>query len=99
LRRRTIALRHGGLRWLHVDDDTLVYLRVHPEGRTLVQLTRAAAGPVTLDAAALGIDRGAAALDHDDLTVEAGAVELLATSAPTARVWTLPPLHLEPITS
>jgi alpha-glucosidase len=97
LRRRTVALRHGGLRWLHVDDDTLVYLRAHPEGRALVQLTRTATGPVPLDAAALGLDRGAAALDHDDLAVRAGAVDLPATSAPTARVWTLPPLHLEPI--
>jgi alpha-glucosidase len=97
LRRRTVALRHGGLRWLHVDDDTLVYLRAHPEGRALVQLTRAATGAVTLDAAALGIDRGAAALDHDALAVDDEGLVLPATSTPTARVWTLPPLRLEPI--
>jgi alpha-glucosidase len=97
LRRRTVALRHGGLRWLHVDDDVLVYLRTHPEGRALVQLTRAATGPVTLDADALGIDRGAAALDHGDLAVRGGAVELPATNGASARVWTLPPLRLEPI--
>jgi alpha-glucosidase len=97
LRRRTVALRHGGLRWLHVSDDTLVYLRTHPEGRALVQLTRAATGLVTLDAVALGIDRGVAALDHDDLAVRAGGVALPPTDVPVARVWTLPPLDVQPL--
>jgi alpha-glucosidase len=97
LRRASVALRHGGLRWLHVDDDTVVYLRPHPDQRVLVQLTRAATGAVELDAATLGIEGGTAALDHHDLEVRAGTVRLPATDRATARVWVLPPAHLEPI--
>jgi alpha-glucosidase len=99
LRRGSIALCHGGLRWLHVDDDVLVYLRPHPDQRVLVQLTRDATEAVVLDAVGLGIDRGTAGLDHDDLTVRAGRVELPATTGATARVWLLPPPDLEPITT
>jgi alpha-glucosidase len=96
LRRRSVALRHGGLRWLHVADDVIVYLRPHPEERVLVQLTRAAADGVDLDAHVLGIDGGTAALGHDDLAVEAGRIRLPAADRATARVWVLPPAPLEP---
>jgi alpha-glucosidase len=97
LRRSSIALRHGGLRWLHVDDDVLVYLRPHPDERVLVQLTRATADPVELDATTLAVDAGTAALDHDDLRVRDGHLHLPAADGATARAWRLPPLHLEPI--
>jgi alpha-glucosidase len=97
LRRASVALRHGGLRWLHVDDDSVVYLRPHPDQRMLVQLTRAATGSVDLDADALAIEGGTAALDHHDLEVRAGTVRLPATDRATARVWVLPPADLEPI--
>ncbi|GEP36412.1 alpha-glycosidase [Nocardioides psychrotolerans] len=39
-----VALRRGGLRWAHVDDDALMFLREHPEGSVLV-VARRAAGP------------------------------------------------------
>ncbi len=54
LRREHPALRHGGLRWLHVGDHSLTYLREHPDETLLVHVTRATAEPVTLPAAALG---------------------------------------------
>jgi alpha-glucosidase len=99
LRHRSVALRHGGLRWLHVDDDVLVYLRPHPAEQVLVQLTRSAADAVSLDAAALGLDtsahggdRGTALLDHDDLVVQAGQLQLPDADRATARAWTLPPV-------
>jgi alpha-glucosidase len=44
LRREHEALRRGGLRWVHVDDDALVFLREHPSGTVLVAARRAA-GP------------------------------------------------------
>ncbi|HEY0889539.1 MAG TPA: glycoside hydrolase family 13 protein [Nocardioides sp.] len=49
LRRAHVALRRGGLRWAHVDDDTLVYLREHPEETLLVAARRAPGDAITLD--------------------------------------------------
>lgn len=43
-RRDHIALRRGGLRWAYVDDDTLAFLREHPE-ETLLVVARRAPGP------------------------------------------------------
>jgi len=43
-----VALRRGGLRWAHVDDDTLMFLREHPEGSVLVCARRAAGLAVDL---------------------------------------------------
>jgi hypothetical protein len=63
----------------------------------LVQLTRATADPVELDATTLAVDAGTAALDHDDLRVRDGHLHLPAADGATARAWRLPPLHLEPI--
>ena len=39
-----VALRRGGLRWAHVGDDTLAFLREHPE-ETLLVVARRAPGP------------------------------------------------------
>ncbi|RJS46305.1 glycoside hydrolase family 13 protein [Nocardioides cavernaquae] len=44
LRREHTALRRGGLRWVHADEDTLAFLREHPDGNVLV-VARRAAGP------------------------------------------------------
>jgi alpha-glucosidase len=49
LRRQHVALRRGGLRWAYVDDDSLVYLREHPEGTILVAARRAAGAAIPLD--------------------------------------------------
>jgi alpha-glucosidase len=91
LRRATPALRYGGLRWVHVDDDVLVYLRVHPQGRVLVQLIRSVADPVTLDAVGLDLGPGVAALDHDDLVPSGTTAVLPGADGAVARVWLLPP--------
>ncbi|MDG4760150.1 glycoside hydrolase family 13 protein [Micromonospora sp. WMMD710] len=48
LRRGEPALRHGGLRRLHDDPDTLVFLREAPTGAVLVLARRAAGVPVRL---------------------------------------------------
>jgi alpha-glucosidase len=90
LRRTSVALRHGGLRWLHVGEDVLVYLRPHPDEQVLVQLARAATDRVVLDAETLGIQHGGALLDHDDLVAQAGRIELPGSARATARAWRLP---------
>ncbi len=48
LRREHVALRRGGLRWAYVDDDSLVFLREHPEGTVLVCARRASGGEIRL---------------------------------------------------
>jgi alpha-glucosidase len=42
LRREHPALIEGGLRWAYADDDTLAYLREHPDGTLLVVARRTA---------------------------------------------------------
>lgn len=53
LRRAEIALRRGGLRWLHIEEDALVLLRTHPEADVLVHLARCAHQEITLDLSTL----------------------------------------------
>lgn len=49
LRREQVALRRGGLRWLHAGADSLTFVRTHPDGDVLVHLARDAHPPVLLD--------------------------------------------------
>ena len=75
-RREHVALRRGGLRWAHVDDDTLVFVREHPEGDVLVAARRAAGPAVRLPAGQLlGADGG---LDGTVVVATDGAPEALA---------------------
>ena len=55
LRRECVALRRGGLRWVHAGQDALTFLREHPDQRVLVHVARAAHPPVTLPLRALGV--------------------------------------------
>lgn len=48
LRRDTHALRHGGLRWAHVEDDAIVFLRETDSQVALVHVSRAAHGGIEL---------------------------------------------------
>ncbi|MGO1205068.1 MAG: glycoside hydrolase family 13 protein, partial [Cellulosimicrobium funkei] len=84
------ALRRGGLRWVHVADDALVYLRETPEERVLVALARAPWGGVTLHPALVGHDGEPERL-HGALTLttyDGGA--RLAGDGPAVGVWRLP---------
>ncbi|MFC4020675.1 glycoside hydrolase family 13 protein [Micromonospora sp. GCM10011542] len=87
LRRGEPALRHGGLRWLHHDPDTLVYLREAPTGAVLVLARRAAGAPVRLAGlpAVENLYGGAPALRPDP----AGGLNLPG-DGPTFQVWRLP---------
>ncbi|HWC21451.1 MAG TPA: glycoside hydrolase family 13 protein [Flexivirga sp.] len=82
-RRREPALRHGGLRWLYVDDDTLVFLRETATEAILVAAGRDAAPSIelSLDADLVPVHQ-ASAIDAD-----AGRVRLPATDGALLRMW------------
>jgi alpha-glucosidase len=83
LRRSTPALRRGGLRFAHVDDDSLVLLR-ETAGQTAVVLLRRSAGePVRVAGlpAADNVHGGAGPLRPD------GSGVLLPGDGPTVQVW------------
>jgi alpha-glucosidase len=50
----SVALRHGGLRWLAVSDDAVTFLRQAPRESVLVHAARAAHTPVRLPSAVVG---------------------------------------------
>lgn len=57
VRRHSSALRTGGLRWVHVDEDALVFLRESPGETALVHAARSAHPSITFPVSALpGVD-------------------------------------------
>jgi alpha-glucosidase len=88
LRREHPALRRGGLRWAHVDDDTIAYLREHPDQTVLVVARRAAGSAFTLPAAAgrhlFGSEPGGA-----DLAAGPDGVEVPGSPGSRLDVWEL----------
>lgn len=52
-RREHVALRHGGIRFLHIEDDVLVFERVHADESVIVHLARDAHEPIRISTAAL----------------------------------------------
>ncbi|GAA1164882.1 glycoside hydrolase family 13 protein [Nocardioides aquiterrae] len=86
------ALRRGGLRWAHVSDDLLVFVREHPAGSVLVAARRGAAPAVALEAGPLGFGDGTLLLttgSEGDLAEVGGLVTVPATDGPSFSVWSL----------
>jgi alpha-glucosidase len=87
LRHKSVALRHGGLRWALVDDDVLCFLRETADERMLVLARREAGAPRRLaGVGAVGAENvygGATALCGPD-----GSVELPA-DGPAVQIWRL----------
>ncbi|MGD9960971.1 glycoside hydrolase family 13 protein, partial [Nocardioides sp.] len=54
LRNAHVALRRGGMRWLHASGDTLTFLREHHDQTLLVHANRVATDPVVVPTQALG---------------------------------------------
>jgi len=52
-RRNSSALRQGGLRWLAIDDDALVFLREAPGETVLIHAARADHVPIRIPAVVL----------------------------------------------
>ncbi|MEJ1090184.1 glycoside hydrolase family 13 protein [Microbacterium istanbulense] len=90
LRREHPVLATGGLRWLHIDDDTVVFVRESAEESVLVLATR---GDVDVELAPGLLAGGDAATDLvGDATLAAatdGAV-LLTPDGPAFAAWQLP---------
>ena len=88
LRRSHLALRRGGLRWAHVDADTISYVREHPAGSVLVVARRAAGDAFDLPVGAarhlFGSEPGGA-----DLVPGAGGIEVPRSDAPRVDLWEL----------
>jgi alpha-glucosidase len=92
LRHEHAALRRGGLRWAHVGDDVLVFVREHPEGSLLVAARRAAGPAVDLPAGPLGHADGSLLLStvpDAELTETDGVVTIPAADRPSFSIWTL----------
>ena len=87
------ALRRGGLRWAHVDDDALVFVRDHPSGSVLVAARRAGGPAVELPAGPLGFADGTPLLSSEEaapaLVATAGVVTIPAAGGARFDVWRL----------
>lgn len=90
LRRQHLALGAGGLRWLHVDEETLVFVRESADECVLVLATRGGAD-AELPAGVLADAATAEALFGDATlaTASDGAV-LLSADGPAFAAWALP---------
>ncbi|MFY1700374.1 alpha-amylase family glycosyl hydrolase [Micromonospora sp. WMMA1923] len=86
LRRDEPALRHGGLRRVYADADTLVFLRESPAGSVLVLARRAAGRPVRLVGLPAATNRYGGA---PDLRPDATGALVLPADGPTFQVWRL----------
>jgi alpha-glucosidase len=87
LRRSSDALARGGIRYAHVGDDAIAYLRESPRERVLCLAARAAHAPVRLPLAALGC-RELEALHGGDAAID-GAHAVLPADGPAFHVWRL----------
>lgn len=86
LRRQYPALRHGGLRWLAVHDDMVLFSRTGAGGDVLVQLSRAAHPPVGLPTQLLGAG-GLHPIDDAPPLVDEGGCIRLAADGPSFHLW------------
>jgi alpha-glucosidase len=95
VRRDSVALRRGGLRWVHVDADRIAWLREAQEESILVLLARAGGGPITLSAPLLGLDEGSQARNvYGGATLSAHAgLAVLPGDGPMVQMWELPGLR------
>jgi alpha-glucosidase len=86
-RRRSEALREGGMRWVHASQDALVFLRETGSEVALVHCARAAHSPVALPTRHLPGVASAATAYGPDLHVDGDDVVLKA-ERPMVGVWT-----------
>lgn len=89
IRRGSVALRRGGMRWAHAGPDCLVFLREAVGESALIHLSRAAHDPVTLPAGLLpGIAAGTAVYGDN---VSLGEDDVVLTGpGPQVSIWVWP---------
>jgi len=83
------ALRHGGLRWVHADDDVLVFLRESIDQTALVQCARAAHPPIQVSTKHLTGVAGVRTAYGRDL-IQSGESVTLTADTPEVNIWTWP---------
>jgi alpha-glucosidase len=83
------ALRRGGLRWVHADDDVLVFLRESTEQTALVHCARAAHDPVRVSSRHLSGVAGVHTAYGRDL-IQSGESVTLTADVPEVNIWTWP---------
>ncbi|MGO4102924.1 glycoside hydrolase family 13 protein [Leifsonia sp. YAF41] len=87
------ALNGGGIRWLHVGDDAVAFVRESAEGSVLILAARAGA-TVTLSGQAIGgADVAEPLVGGAELTVSAGDIRLTA-GGPSFTAWALPGINV-----
>jgi len=86
LRAGSPALRRGGLRWLVIDDDVLVFLREAPGETILVQAARAGHPPAQVPTSVVGRELVGLAGAPDLVADAAGSVSL-PDDGPAFRMW------------
>jgi alpha-glucosidase len=88
VRRTRAALRRGGQRWAHVDDDTIAFVREHPEGSVLVVARRASGPsfelPLRLEEHLLGTEQQTPGAGSEN-----GRTVIAATDGPRLDIWSL----------
>src|SRR5690606_10624409 len=90
LRRAHSALASGGMRWLHVDEETVVFVRESAAESVLVLATR---GGTEVELALGALPRAAeaeAVFGDATLAVASDGAVMLAADGPAFAVWTLP---------
>ncbi|MDF2145475.1 glycoside hydrolase family 13 protein [Knoellia sp. p5-6-4] len=86
-RNESVALREGGMRWVHADDDALVFLRESPTEVALVHCARHAHDAVHITTSRLpGIEAGVAR--YGDAPVFGEGRMSLQADGPQVSVWT-----------
>lgn len=85
-RATSVALRHGGLRWLAVSDDAVTFLREAPDETVLVHAARAAHAPVRLPRAVAGAELSGLA-GTADLHASREGVVTLPAHGPAFSMW------------
>jgi alpha-glucosidase len=94
LRREHPVLATGGLRWVHVDDEAVVFVRESADESILVLASR---GDVDVELAAAAVPGAAAALDlYGDATLATASdgAALITADGPVFAAWALPGVEL-----
>lgn len=90
LRREHPVLGDGGLRWLHVDDETIVFIRESAAERVLVLATSGGAD-VVLEADALpGASEAQSLVGEAVLNAASDGTVAIVASGPAFAAWSLP---------
>ena len=99
LRRRYTALQTGGLRWLHVDDDTIVFVREGADDAVLVLASRGrvdVALPAPLVIGGIGAEK---VFGEATLGVAEDGSAVLTAEGPVFAAWLLPGVVAPPATA